>query len=317
MDAALTRSLRQLFGVGLFDQPSAAGTDWTQTVTKEDINSAEHRRVRDDAALQAIVLLQNDPVATLGGAAQAAGGSGDGAAPLLPLAGGAHRIAVVGPQSDARTGLLSDYASEEPCFGGGDACIVSITDALRTGNTDGQGGPPKAVTQAQGVSVSGLERGGIAAALDVARAADVVVLALGIDKSVEGEGTDRPEITLPGLQSEFAEKVLALGKPTVLVLTNGGALAIDALASHTRFAGSDGAGAAGAGAGQGQENQKQNHEEKAKAPGPAAIIEAFNPCTDGATALGQVRVARPSIEHSLHTATAPGASHSPLPTTAH
>ena len=41
-----------------------------------------------------------------------------------------------------------------------------------------------ATTSAAGVDVSGSARAGVAAALELARAADVVVLALGIDKTV-------------------------------------------------------------------------------------------------------------------------------------
>ena len=66
-----------------------------------------------------------------------------------------------------------------------------------------------------------------------------------------------------GLQSEFAERVLALRKPTLLVLTNGGPLAIDALVHTTRHS-------------------------SLAAPGPAAIVEAFNPNTNGATALAKL-----------------------------
>jgi beta-glucosidase-like glycosyl hydrolase len=61
VNTALKRALRQLFMVGLFDQPSEDGSDWTQTITAEDIASPEHRRVRDDACLQSVVLLQNEP----------------------------------------------------------------------------------------------------------------------------------------------------------------------------------------------------------------------------------------------------------------
>ena len=45
---------------------------------------------------------------------------------------------------------------------------------------------------------------------------------IGIDKTIEHEGVDRRDLALPGLQESFALQVLALGKPTVLVLTNGG-----------------------------------------------------------------------------------------------
>ena len=60
------------------------------------------------------------------------------------------------------------------------------------------------------------------------------------------------DTALPGLQESFAQQVLGLGKPVILVLVNGGALAIDNLIS-----------------------------------GPAAIIEAYNPSIVGATAIAQ------------------------------
>lgn len=77
--------------------------------------------------------------------------------------------------------------------------------------------------------MTGTNSSGIEAALKLAKMADVVVLALGIDKTVEHEGIDRKSIELPGLQASFAKAVFALGKATVLVLTNGGPLAIDDL----------------------------------------------------------------------------------------
>jgi hypothetical protein len=45
----------------------------------------------------------------------------------------------------------------------------------------------------------------------------------------EHEGIDRPNNSLAGLQSQFAEAVLALNKPTLLVMANGGTLAIEQL----------------------------------------------------------------------------------------
>lgn len=50
IDAALSRSLTQLFRAGLFDDP--ANVAWTQ-IGAEAIASAEHARVNHDAALQA------------------------------------------------------------------------------------------------------------------------------------------------------------------------------------------------------------------------------------------------------------------------
>jgi len=74
-------------------------------------------------------------------------------------------------------------------------------------------------------------------AVAAAKAADHVVLALGITPDLEGEsmsvtaegftGGDRLGLGLPATQLELLERVSALGKPTVIVLTSGSALAVD------------------------------------------------------------------------------------------
>ena len=126
----------------------------------------------------------------------------------------------------------------------GYACIYTIAEALALANQGGK------VSNASGVDINSQDKSRIPAALALGREADVIVLALGIDKTIEHEGVDRTSITLPGLQEPFAQQVLALGKPTVLVLVNGGEVAIDTLMS-----------------------------------GPNAIVEAFNPNTVGTQAL--------------------------------
>jgi beta-glucosidase len=74
-------------------------------------------------------------------------------------------------------------------------------------------------------------------ALTKARQADVVVMVMGITPSVEGEemdvnlegfrGGDRTDIALPRAQEELIKEVHALGKPIVLVLMGGSALAVN------------------------------------------------------------------------------------------
>lgn len=147
--------------------------------------------------------------------------------------------------------FFSDYAASGFCFGGGDACVPSIAEGIAMASSKSR------VVSAQGVEVNSNSTSGIAAALDLARSADAVVLALGIDHSIEHETLDRTDTALPGLQEEFAKQVLALNKPTILVITNGGALAIDTLMTR----------------GKGE-------------TAPYAIVEAFNPAKDGARALG-------------------------------
>src|SRR5207342_1673966 len=74
-------------------------------------------------------------------------------------------------------------------------------------------------------------------ALDAARASDVVVFVGGLTGDVEGEemkvsfpgfaGGDRTDLLLPQSQQKLLDALQATGKPVVLVLTTGSALAVD------------------------------------------------------------------------------------------
>jgi hypothetical protein len=141
-------------------------------------------------------------------------------------------------------GMLSDYAGDQICWNDYD-CIPTIAQAITKVNTG-------TTTSAAGVDINSNNSSGIQPALALGSKADIIVLVLGIDRSIEHEGIDRTDTALPGLQESFAHQVLALGKPVILVLCNGGALAIDNLIS-----------------------------------GPAAIIEAYNPSVAGPTALAE------------------------------
>jgi beta-glucosidase len=102
-------------------------------------------------------------------------------------------------------------------------------------------------------------------AVRVARASDAVVLVLGLTANLEGEempvevagfrGGDRTRLDLPAPQQQLLERVAALGKPTVLVLLNGSALAV---------------------------NWAQ------RSPSVGAIVEAWYPGQAGGTALADV-----------------------------
>src|SRR6185312_3950162 len=74
-------------------------------------------------------------------------------------------------------------------------------------------------------------------AVSKAKEADVVVMVMGLTPFVEGEemevkaegfrGGDRTDISLPKPQEELIKEIHALGKPVVLVLLGGSALAVN------------------------------------------------------------------------------------------
>jgi beta-glucosidase len=81
-----------------------------------------------------------------------------------------------------------------------------------------------------------------AEAVEVAKQADAVVLVLGLSSRLEGEemnvrepgflGGDRVDIKLPDRQQGLLEAVVAIGKPTVVVLLSGSALAVNWANDH-------------------------------------------------------------------------------------
>jgi beta-glucosidase len=82
----------------------------------------------------------------------------------------------------------------------------------------------------------------LAEAVRVTQQADVVVLCLGLTAGLEGEempvqtegfrGGDRTSIDLPAAQERLLERIVAVGKPTVLVLMSGSAVAINWAQEH-------------------------------------------------------------------------------------
>lgn len=74
-------------------------------------------------------------------------------------------------------------------------------------------------------------------ALELAKSSDVVILCMGLSPLLEGEemkvkvdgfaGGDRLDIKLPATQSDLIKEIYKIGKPTVLVLLNGSAVAFN------------------------------------------------------------------------------------------
>jgi beta-glucosidase len=79
-------------------------------------------------------------------------------------------------------------------------------------------------------------------ALEAAEKAEVVVLVMGFNSNLEGEemavdipgfrGGDRTDILLPAPQEELVQRIHGLGKPVVLVLLNGSAIAVNWADEH-------------------------------------------------------------------------------------
>lgn len=203
IDRALLRVLVQKIQLGLLDAPAepAAATAAKGSV---DLDSPENRDLARRIAEQAIVLLRNDGT--------------------LPLTAPTS-IAVIGPTADDPLAVLGCYGFpthvgvHHPESGMGIE-LPTLVEALR------EEFPGAEITLAPGTSIDGGETDGIAAAVELAASADVVVLALGdraglFGRGTSGEGCDAETLDLPGAQGALLEAVLDAGTPTVLTLLAG------------------------------------------------------------------------------------------------
>ena len=223
VDVALGRILTQRFRLGIFDPPSSSPY---ASIGVDALNSPAHAALALRAAKESIALLAN-----FGG--NSGGNFGGGGAttptPTLPLvAPMPASIAVVGPMANLTMNMMgskTDYSAEN---------IVSYlagisARAARAGVAT--------VRYARGVDVAGKEAGGggTKAAAAAAAQSAVTVVCVGIDGSIEHEGADRATIGLPDGQLAFLQAVVgAATGEVVVVLSNGGPLAVDWLrnASH-------------------------------------------------------------------------------------
>jgi beta-glucosidase len=99
--------------------------------------------------------------------------------------------------------------------GGRPEDMVTILEGLRAAF------PAREVVHVLGVEIGRGDTSGIPAALDLARAADVVVLCLGEARRMSGEAASRARPGLPGHQDALAKAMLDLGKPVVVTLSSG------------------------------------------------------------------------------------------------
>ena len=156
------------------------------------------RALARESARKSIVLLKNE---------------GD----LLPLPRSGKRIALIGPFAEGPHDLVGPWVVY-----GDDKKAVDLASGFRAALAD-----RGSLLVAQGSGIEEPLPGGIDQALAAARQADVVVLAIGEGAGMSGEAQSRTEIVVPAPQQQLAEAIAKLGKPVVVILKHGRALALE------------------------------------------------------------------------------------------
>ncbi len=234
LDQAVRRILRIKFRLGLFERPYADEAREKAVV----LNSANVTAAREIAA-RSLVLLKNERS-------------------TLPFNKDVKSIAVIGPLADDPRAMLGSWAGD----GRADDTVTLLAGIMEklpaarilhakgvaiegrgvTGNYDARpvneaaGGTnvsSAANTQAARIATTPVGPNSIEEAVQAARQADVVILAIGETADMSGEAASRTSLDLPGRQMELVQAIHSLGKPYVVVLMNGRPLTINWLADNS------------------------------------------------------------------------------------
>ncbi|HYF20517.1 MAG TPA: glycoside hydrolase family 3 N-terminal domain-containing protein, partial [Ramlibacter sp.] len=250
VDQAVARVLLQKFRLGLFEEDFDRGEPPVSLRVPGD--AAVARRVAEAS----LVLLKNDGV--------------------LPIAAGARRIAVIGPNAFDQLALFGNYNyptnvfaryehQEVPRFAatvhekvverfGADRVRAAQGCRILNGRYRKVQHTQQGPTPDPTVRTISDDASGIPEAVALARESDVAVLVLGdraghFQTGTVGEGTDVDDISLTPVQRQLAQAVLDTGTPTVVVLVCGRPLALGDIADRAAaillawFPGDEGAGA--------------------------------------------------------------------------
>lgn len=194
-EAQVDESVRRVLTIkailGLFDDPFRRidpAREAKRSMIPQNIALAR------EAGRKSIVMLRNE----------------GGVLPLPP----SSKVALIGPFAEGPHDLIGGWAVY-----GDDAQAVDLATGMRkAGGT---------ITVAEGCNVDSPIEGGIESALEAANNADIVVLSLGEAQTMSGEAQSRTDIVVPRAQQDLAEAIARLGKPMVVVLRNGRALALE------------------------------------------------------------------------------------------
>lgn len=191
LDVKVARILDLKHQLGLFEQPYSKGDPETAILTQENKNLSEQ------LALESLVLLKNEKR-------------------TLPLAKNA-KVALIGPLAHAAHDQLGSWVLDAQ-----KQDSVTVLDAFRQAV-----GEDKLFYSQALYSSRSRDTKDFAQALEQAKKADVIVFVGGEEAVLSGEAHSRADIRLPGAQEQLIRELKKTGKPLVVVVMAGRAIALN------------------------------------------------------------------------------------------
>jgi len=209
IDKAVMPILETKIQLGLFEHPYV-DVEKSRAVLSDPAAKAQARQ----AAVRSVVLLKND-------------------GHLLPLTTNSYkRIAIIGPTGESPADLTGSWT-----FVQDNADTVTLEQGLSE-----KLGSSASVSYAPGVQISRLypsffdaifhtqhpaawtseeARSQYQKAINLARSSDLILLTMGESQDMTGEAASRSSLELPGEQLRLMQEIVAIGRPTILILQSG------------------------------------------------------------------------------------------------
>lgn len=185
IDASVERILAAKYTVGVMDEPLL------DTEKPRHFLTEEHRKVAYDAAVNSLVLLENN-----------------GILPLNDEKIGSKKIGLTGPIANDKDSVLGCWSClKNPSF------TVSIKDAAE--KIFGK----DSVIYDKGCSFN--EDENISEALDKMRECDIIIACMGEHASESGEATSKTCLDLNKVQKQYLNNLFETGKPVIVIISAG------------------------------------------------------------------------------------------------
>ena len=209
VDEALVHLFMTRMKLGMFDKDEKTPYD---DIPYTVVDSKEMQQLNLKTAEKCVVLLKNDNN-------------------LLPLnQAGIKTIGIIGPNANNRKALVGNYEGTASRY-------FTIAEGIQE-----YVGEDVRVLVSEGCHLYREQISNLSTGKDrdsevkaICEASDVIIMCLGLDSGLEGEegdqgnqyaSGDKPNLNLPGRQQKILELAYASGKPVVLVMLSGSALAI-------------------------------------------------------------------------------------------
>ncbi|MCR5461221.1 MAG: glycoside hydrolase family 3 C-terminal domain-containing protein [Acetatifactor sp.] len=210
LDEALVNLFTTRMKLGVFDEK---GKNPFDQIDYTEVDTKEMQALNRKVAERCVVLLKNENQ-------------------TLPLDKKAIKtVGVIGPNANNRRALVGNYEGTASRYWTVLEGIQEyLGDDVRMMASEGCHLCHK---KAQGL---GQEDDRISEVKGVCEASDVIIAVMGLDSGLEGEegdqgneyaSGDKPNLELPGLQQHVLETICSFGKPVVLVILSGSALAVN------------------------------------------------------------------------------------------